>query len=391
MGIEQSDNKKVLLNLIKSAISGEVIVETKDLDWKWVYTVSCAHSLCGLVAYAIDKLEHKPPQQIVAVFDNARNVGIVRESKQQVEADIIFDMMEAEGVINMPMKGFITKNLYPSPDMRSMCDVDILIKDGFMDKAERIMQELKYPIREGGGREVVYKRPPLISFELHRSFVSEKYQKIVFDYYRQIWDKAKLVDGKKFSYQLTNEDFYIYMIVHIAKHYLSGGIGIRAILDVYVFLEHYKGVLDREYIKSEFNKIKLLSFADNIEKMSYVWFADGECDDITANMTDFIFQSGTYGSKLYGDAAYALRDGQSGGRHTGLKRFANALFLPYDNMCELYPALKKRPWMLVFYWFYRIFDRLLNDREKVKRSMKYTAEEKDVNLLENHLKKIGLM
>ena len=384
------DSRKTLFQLIRSAISGQGLSYGSDIDWNWIYHIAKAHSIANIISYAIDLMDDKPSEKIINEFNKVREMNIMRESMQQLETCQILDIMDSEGVDNMPLKGFITKNLYPSPDMRTMCDVDILIKDGCMDKAEQIMQRLDYPIREGGGREVVYKRPPYLSFELHRAFVSEKYQKVVFDYYNNIWDKAVLSEGRRHSYELTNEDFYIYMIVHISKHYLSGGIGVRAFLDVYIFLEKYKDTLDRKYIEEEFNRIDLLEFCKNSEKLAYIWFAGGTHDEKTAKMEEFVLSGGAYGSRVKGDAAYALREGNNI-KYAGLKRKLYTIFLPYENMCQLYPRLKGKAALLPFYWIYRIADRFINKRNKVRSALKYTATEADVDELRTHLTDVGLI
>ena len=48
---------------------------------------------------------------------------------QQLELENVMAHFEKEGIDYVPLKGWIIKNLYPKPDMRSMCDVDILIRD----------------------------------------------------------------------------------------------------------------------------------------------------------------------------------------------------------------------------------------------------------------------
>jgi hypothetical protein len=72
------------------------------------------------------------------------------------------------------------------------------------------------------------------------------------DYYDDIWTKVSKREGYNYSYCLSDEDFYIYMIYHCAKHFKSGGLGIRMLMDVYVYLNSHQN-LDREYIDDNFN------------------------------------------------------------------------------------------------------------------------------------------
>jgi hypothetical protein len=58
---------------------------------------------------------------------------------------------------------------------------------------------------------------------------------------------------------LEPEDFYIYQMGHLYKHYSKGGSGIRSVLDTYIYLKRYEDILDRGYLDKEFEKMGILA------------------------------------------------------------------------------------------------------------------------------------
>ena len=391
MGNELSRNRDYFFELIKSVILKKKAPEPyENIDWHKIYRLSARHSIANIIAYAIDTLDSKIDDEAFKLFENYRNIIIAQEAQQEAEAVNLTDKFERAHIKNMPIKGCVMKKLYPSPNMRSMCDIDILIEDDGIDRAEKIMQNLDYPIREVSDREIVYKRPPFISVELHRSFVSEKYQKVIFDYYKNIWNMAVLTDGKKYTYELSKEDFYVYMIVHIAKHYMSGGVGIISIIDVYVFMHRYRDMLNFEYINTEFNKLGLYEFAKNILMLTDEWFENKEKSEIGLKMAQYIFYGVTYGSKVFNDAAYALKNNEKNAHISSLKKIIYAVFLPYENMCILYPKLKQRRVLLPIYWIIRGFNRLLHNKNDVKANLTNKATNESIVQLKKHFDDVGL-
>ena len=47
----------------------------------------------------------------------------------------------------------------------------------------------------------------------------------------KIWGHCSSLPDKPNQYLMTKEDFYIYHVIHMAKHFLNGGIGIKHFLD----------------------------------------------------------------------------------------------------------------------------------------------------------------
>lgn len=75
----------------------------------------------------------------------------------------------------------------------------------------------------------------MMNIEMHATLVhenEESYPLLV----NQL-DRSTKRDGYSYSYEMSHEDFYIYMLVHNSNHFRIGGMGARMVLDSYVFLK----------------------------------------------------------------------------------------------------------------------------------------------------------
>ena len=77
-----------------------------------------------------------------------------------------------------------------------------------------------------------YHKPPIYNFELHTTLVNHSDYPIIYDYYIGVFNKLEPVQGKKYELSFSNEDFYIYNVVHAYKHYMSDGTGLRILTDI---------------------------------------------------------------------------------------------------------------------------------------------------------------
>ena len=68
--------------------------------------------------------------------------------------------------------------------------------------------------------------------------------------------------GSLYVYDFEAEDFYIYMMAHMAKHFYKRGCGIRNLVDIYVFLEKFGGEMNADYLQKQFAGLGLTAFGE---------------------------------------------------------------------------------------------------------------------------------
>ena len=84
-----------------------------------------------------------------------------------------------------------------------------------------------------------------------------------------------------------------------------------------------------------------------------------------ASKTDFIFESGAYGSKesrMIADGVKTAKTTNRSAKASRFKRIADMIFLPYGGMCIKYPVVKKVPILLPVFWVVRWVNVLLFKR-----------------------------
>lgn len=293
------------------------------------------------------------------------------------------------GIDYMPVKGCNMKSRYPKPELRAMGDADILIKLDQYDRIRPIMKELGYEEVLESDHELIWKTKAL-ELELHKRLIPS-YNMDYYRYFGDGWQLAKIQKGTCWS--MTPEDEYIYLFTHFAKHYRAGGIGLRHLLDLWVY-EKSVPSMDEAYLKQELTKLQLWEFRQNICRLLKVWFCGEEPDEKTAFIFDVIFGSGSWGSEENKTVASAVRDARNSGSVSSGNRMhvVRVLFLPLSIMKQQYPVLKKVPVLLPVFWVVRGVRTLLFRRERIaaqKAQMLQRSADK-IETYEQALNYVGL-
>lgn len=367
----------------------------EEMDWEKLYRLSARHGVSNIVWYGLKKLGHdsQPTQKVMVKFRNDYNKAAGKEAMQHIMLEKVLKTFEEHQIPCMPLKGCLLKHLYPHPNMRLMADVDILFKDEQTEQVEKLLLELGFILEHKGGKHDNYFKKPFIKIEMHRMLMPK--DSPCSDYFSKVWDRAGLEDGCEYIYQLSHEDFFVYIMMHLTRHYTNGGTGIRSIMDIWLYNSRYKNEMDWEYIETELEKIKLLEFAKNILGLSEVWFGNAESNEIFDEMTDYIFSSGVYGIKKNA-AASSMNTYTSKSRSiwwAKYRYYLNLFFPGLEHMKIQYPFLSKLLFLLPVCWMFRGVKCLLFKREHTFQIINnvHSVSAKDMARIQNLHEKAGLL
>ncbi len=107
----------------------------------------------------------------------------------------------------------------------------------------------------------------MMNIEMHATLVhenEESYPLLV----NQL-DRSTKRDGYSYSYEMSHEDFYIYMLVHNSNHFRIGGMGARMVLDSYVFLKNHQSELDYDYLNVMLEKIGIAKYEKRVREIAF--------------------------------------------------------------------------------------------------------------------------
>lgn len=353
-----------IIDLVKSAITGDKISLSDDFDWEKAYRIAKKHQITPMLYYGIKNSEITPPPEIAANIEIGIFNHISTSTKQLYELDKIFKVFDDAKIQYMPLKGTLLKYMYNKPEMRSMGDADILIKVEQYDKIKPIISALGFNEISESNHEFIWNKPNALHLELHKMLIPS-YNKDYYAYFKDGWHLAKKTDTTR--YELSAEDNFIYLFTHYAKHYRDGGIGIRHLTDFYVFLNKNQNI-DKTHIEKGLKKLHLLDFYKNSMKTLAVWF-DGEKDtEITDFITAKIIGSGSYGTHDAHIISSAVKTSKTVENSNSVKskKMIYMIFPKYSVMAGKYHILKKCPVLLPFAWVWRFVTAIFFRRDNIK-------------------------
>ncbi len=313
----------------------------------------------------------------VSISKEVRNILLRATllSNRQVDAAKSLDtLFEANEIDYMPLKGCVLKTLYPSEELRSMGDIDILVKTDQYARIRPLMLSLGYQEGVQSDHEYIWDKDG-IHVELHKRLIPS-YNKDYYAYYGDGWQLAKPTD-QPYRYEMSHEDTLIYLFTHFAKHYRDSGVGIRQALDLYVYRKAYPN-LDESYIVEKMRLLQLNRFYENTMHMLDVWFGNAEHTEASQLIADRLFASGVFGTHENSLQSTMLKKVNRHGsvQEVKLLNWFHRAFPAYSSMRQLYPVLRQWPILLPAMWVTRWGNVLLHKRGKFKQ---YMVEDQSLN------------
>ena len=294
--------------------------------------------------------------QLKRIYDRELHRGLI----QEYEIQVLLDDMERDGIDCLPMKGWIMRNYYPEPLMRSMSELDVLVREMNSPDMQKWMETRGYtPEHIEQDVHDSYVKPPYMNIELHRRLIDEDQLKQQHTVWREnclvsLWQKEYLQKEKKHIYRLSDEDFLVYQLLHFYKHFTDSGAGIRPLVDLYLFLQAKRYTMDQEYIKRQLDALHISAFCKQMTKLMLQCFEAQKWDESGRIIVDYLVRTGIYGDLATIETACLFREKGKNMAQTRWHSFWRQCFPPVDVMKNRYLRLNDMPCLLPFYWAIRI-------------------------------------
>lgn len=347
------------------------------------------HHIAALIYDGAERCGLTRREPAMAKLFQAYCSSLLLSEGQERQIGRIFQAFDENGIDYLPLKGCNMKALYPKPEMRTMGDADIVIRLDQYERIVPIMESLGFTFKYESDHELVWENAEL-NVELHKHLIPS-YNRELYAYFGDGWSMA--VPGGGSRWEMTPEDAFVYLFTHFAKHYRDCGIGLRHVLDLWVYLRAYPD-LDMDRVRSVLAELKLLQFYEHISRLLLVWFDGAEPDDRTEFITEFLFASGSWGSMEQRVIAESVRNMHREGAGAGGKlRYLWRLAFPGPGALQAnYPILAKAPWLVPVIWLVRPVRKLLFERSAFAKQKRMVDAMTRENLDEQHrmLKYVGL-
>ena len=350
-----------VITLLKCAITGENSKLPEEFDLEAVYPELKKHSMDALLCEGAMHCGLSVRQPVMQTLFQRYAQELRRSEGQLRELQRIFAAFEENGIDYLPLKGSKMKLLYPKAELRYMSDADILIRVEQYGRIQGLMKNLGFQFQGESDHELKWTSPQLF-LELHKRLIPTDEGEF-WNCFGDGWELSQRQEGTR--YRMSPEDEWLFLFTHVTKHFLYGGIGCRYIVDLWVHLRS-NPQMDEAYLQEKLEALHLREFHDNIRTLISVWFEDAPSDQKTDILTDFIFDSGSWGTAKAKVVSLAVRDSrQLTGIRGKLAYFLRIAFPGVMMLREKYTVLKYAPWMLPVVWLYRPIYKLLFERKDV--------------------------
>lgn len=372
-----------LLYLMACALQGVSAREEilADADLKQLLIMARKHSVASMVCMALEK---------TAIFANAdeaakkqwlevKNKAVRKNMLLDAERKAILHELEIQGIWYMPLKGSILKDWYPKPGMREMADNDILFDPSGREQVWEIFQNRGYKtISFRKDNDDVYEKAPIYNFEMHVSLFPGTYKELT-EQYENVKERLLPVDGTAYQFAFTPEDFYVFALAHAHKHYSHSGTGVRTLADIYVMDRHLGDIMDRDEVEQKLTQLGIAEYEQHSRVLAEKLFsavrplAEIELTEDEKEMLLYYCVATTYGT-FDNRVNNRLHDLQENSEDITLwtkLKYCGVRLFPGREFCKLYyPFVYRHPWTLPFFWVWRIVDKGITHRRKVKQELK---------------------
>lgn len=373
--------KKYFLEMVSASIKGLPISPCpEEVDTNFLYKLSVRNAVQGILYLAVQSGAVTLSAETEAKLKKSYMTVLAREATQQEEIEYIRNAFNEENIEFMFLKGTHLKSLYPTPQMRFMVDMDILVKEESMNKGGKLILAHGFTQEMNNGKDIVLVKKPFLTIELHRMLFVEDY--FMHNYFTSVWDRVERISG--LEYKMPINDLYVYTLAHLAEHYLEAGSCFRPLMDLYL-MEKIYSELDFEYINEQFKKISIEKFAVKIRQLCKCAFDNAEYNDDLITMENYI----VFGAPV-NNAEEVSRVALT--KQTKSQRLLNSLFPGLRHMKLRYSILEKLPFLLPFFWVVRIFEFFFKKNSEIstKKDKISNVDSESVDIMREIFEKSGL-
>ena len=324
-----------------------------------VYSLASRHDLAHTAGASLMKMGLSKDNPVFGLFRKARIAAVTRYEQLNCELSNLCGFLSGLKIDFIPLKGSAIRKYYPYPEMRTSCDIDILVHPDDLEKvSDALAENLGYTKIKEGSHDVQFISPSGINLELHFTLIEAASYPQMQTVLSRVWDYAVPDDEAGYRKILTPEFEYFYHISHMVKHFEYGGCGIRTLMDLWIY-NHRSREIDRDELAAMLDEAGIGEFEKNVRLLSEIWFSGEQPEDdripLYSAMQEFIFTGGIYGNVGNRVKLERLE------KESKAKYLVSRLILPYDRLKYDYPILKKHKVLMPFCEVHRWFRLLSKD------------------------------
>ena len=392
-----NDAEQYLLRVLRGFVQGEDPGVFSG-DWQQLLELAAMHSVSGILGHSVMSFPHPDSAPLAPVMRRQCLQTMAIFSQRGEAMARLSQAFSAEGIDHLLFKGYVVREYYTIPELRTFGDIDFLIHPADREKSDALMKRLGFAPKDNWEPIYSYLKGAE-HYEIHshvlETDISERadYR----EYFSRAWDYAE--QKSEHTCVLRPEYHLLYLLTHIAKHIHGAGAGVRMYLDIAFFLRHFGDTLDWDWFRGELEKLRFYDFTNMVFVFVQREFGVESpiplraVDEQTYQaFLDFTMSGGTFGKFGRDSAVIQLKNENIGEENVSKgKTLLHRFFPPASQIERRYTYLQGRHWLLPAAWVHRVIKNkdLIGARIEEAQNI-VAADTEEVRKLRRIYQEIGL-
>lgn len=342
------------IQILSDHLNGRETKCNDVLDWDIIHEYALKHQVSGIVYM---QAKNFMPVDIQNTFRQETMATLYQSTIRDNDFAAVTNVLSEKNIPYFIVKGPAVATLFPNPKLRSMGDIDLVVKHEDREKCHNIIVNNGYECAsKQDDREWQYYKNNM-ELELHDRLVYEEAvnEKGQDKFFNDCWRYVR--EG-----QLDWNFHLLFLIFHLRKHFMNSGVGFRMFMDLAVVAE--KTHIDWAMLQEKLENTGMLEFAKKCFGFIEQWFgiqvplADNIDDIFYEEATQKIFADGLFGfdnSDNIGSGVINQIRKQRFGKITTVRIIAKEVFPSHKKLKyeKQYTYLNKYPVLLPIAWIQR--------------------------------------
>ncbi len=387
------------LYILKNAVHPASSFAIDNPDWMGIMSAARKQNLFALI---FDTSQGLPSYDEVEEKYFA-SVAVQMSNQMQKTADFLqlYKAFISEGLLPIVLKGIICRNLYGDrADFRASGDEDVLVAKKDFQKAVEVLNRCGYKTDEITDKElnlvqeITFHNPESpLTIELHLNPLGRANDLLseMNDWFRDVFTRTEYVEILDTQIRIMHPtDEFLFLTLHMFKHFTSTGAGIRMAMDVLLYMEKYYDRIDWTYIWDKLEQVRADSYLIDLIAVGNQYLGFNLPLERTPTSPEALIEdmlkTGIFGSvtENASETSRYTNMAITNGRSSKVTAIWHMIFPSWKMWASWRPYLKDKLYMLPIEWFKRVGRFIKSGKKVAVMTESYDVASERIELLRKY-------
>lgn len=340
----------------------------EDVSFENVLKIAEQHEVTPMAFQSVMRLQNKPAPATLQEWQLQYYFAVQRDARQWEARDAVLSLLHSNGIRTLEAQGTVTKKLYPSPELRMMSDIDMIVDAENQDRAYALLEGVADDIYRQVPEEFTAVLPDDIMVEIHTDYFTELIYNRKAAFAAAVSDPfahAVPLEGESLAFVPEDAYYYLYSVLHTIKHFETAGCGIRRIMDLYYLRQAYAGKIDMATVEQAVDENGFRRSYDTLFALEGLWFENRPTTLDLSDAVEMVIGGGNHGNKDVFVRNSIRKDRAERAKFARARRIFAFVFPSKKYMYINYPECEERRRGWLYCWCYRLVRKLKGARLSV--------------------------